>query len=61
MKICKTCELPKEDFGKDKRTPDGLQRVCNECTNQRRREKYSENPQKYKEQQKKYNKWLNNI
>ena len=57
MKVCKKCNLPKEDFGKDKRAPDGLQRVCNECTNQRRREKYLENPQKYREQQKKYNEY----
>ena len=57
MKTCKTCKLPKEDFGKDKRNKDGLQAECNECINKRRRERYAKNPEKYKEQQKKYNKY----
>jgi len=53
MKICKNCnEIG--IFGKDKRTPDGLQRVCNKCTNLRRQELYKLNPNKYKERQKKY-------
>ena len=53
MKICKNCnEIG--IFGKDKRAPDGLQRVCNKCTNLRRQELYKLNPNKYKERQKKY-------
>jgi hypothetical protein len=57
MKICKTCKQENKTFGKDKRAPDGMQRECNDCINERRRKKYLENPTKYKERQKKYNKY----
>jgi len=55
MKICKKCSQPNKKYLKDKRAKDGLQRVCTDCTNERRRIKYLENPTKYKERQKKYN------
>lgn len=57
MKICKTCKEPNKKFLKDKRVFDGLQRECTDCANKRRRNKYLENPTKYKERQKKYNKY----
>lgn len=55
MKNCYTCRELKNDFGKDKRNKDGLQATCNDCKNKARRLKYSENPLKYRERQKKYN------
>jgi hypothetical protein len=55
MKTCKTCKEPNKKFLKDKRTPDGYQTECTECINERRRNKYSKNPTKYRERQKKYN------
>lgn len=55
MKICKTCKESNKTFLKDKRTTDGFQRECTDCINSRRRFKYSENPQKYKDKQRKYN------
>ena len=55
MKTCFTCGNFKSDFCKDKRNKDGLQATCNDCKNKKRRLKYSENPQKYREKQKKYN------
>jgi hypothetical protein len=55
MKICKNCGLTGV-FGKDKRAPDGYQRVCNDCTNIRRKELYKLNPEKFRTYQEKYNK-----
>jgi hypothetical protein len=55
MKLCKKCGVIGL-FGKDKRAPDGLQRVCVKCTNDRRREIYKSNPEKFRIRQKKYQK-----
>jgi hypothetical protein len=53
MKLCKRCEKSGK-FLKDKRTADGLQRVCTLCANTRRKEAYKLNPEKYRQAQKKY-------
>lgn len=51
----KTCKCGNEITLKDKRNKDGFQNKCNDCLNEKRRERYSFNPEKYKKRQKKYN------
>jgi hypothetical protein len=51
----KLCQCGKLVTLRDKRNKDGLQKRCNECTNELRRKKYKLNPQKHKDRQKKYN------
>ena len=51
----KQCICGNEITLKDKRNKDGLQNKCNDCFNEKRRERYSLNPDKYKQRQKKYN------
>ena len=54
-KICNCCKLPDKEFTKDNRNKDGLQGICNDCKNTKRRLRYSENPEPLKERQKRYN------
>jgi acetyl-CoA carboxylase beta subunit len=51
----KTCKCGKLITAKDKRNKDGLQAKCNDCYNEKRRLVYKDNPDKFKERQKKYN------
>lgn len=51
----KLCKCGKEVTAKDNRNKDGLQKRCNNCENEIRRNRYKLNPNKYKERQKKYN------
>lgn len=51
----KICNCGKEVTAKDTRLKSGFAKWCNDCLNEKRRLKYSLNPNKYKERQKKYN------
>ena len=55
MKICNCCHLPDKEYTSDKRNKGGLQGICNDCKNSKRRLKYFENPEPLKEKQKRYN------
>ena len=56
----KHCICGNEITLKDKRNKDGLQNKCNDCFNEKRRKRYSLNPDKYKQRQKKYNSYALN-
>ena len=57
MEFKKLCKCGNEVTLKDKRNKDGLQKWCNECVNEKRKEKYKENPKPFRDRQKKYNKY----
>jgi len=53
--MSKLCNCGNIVTAKDKRNKDGYQKRCNDCINDIRRKRYKDNPQKYRDRQKKYN------
>lgn len=51
MKRCPRCEIekPHSDFPRSKQTPDGLYGICKDCRNTRRRERYADDADTYRE------------
>lgn len=58
MRTCTGCQIPKPliDFSKDRRSPDGLLRICKACTKLKNRASYERHAEKRKADQRERNK-----